>query len=693
MNPFVKAKRIWRTHEGESNQYALFKDKFQITDTSCKAVLRIRAENRYSVTVNGEWLPAQQYSDYLFYPVYDEIEIPVSLLKNGENELRILAYCQNQSSFIYRKGEPSLIYELQVDGQIAAYSSEETLVSNDVGFRSGDVELLTKQLLHSFVYDADNAENQSFVKALALADLAFDYVKRPIPQLTVSEPISAKIIAQGVFIDAGKTTSGKSVFYDYLSPRNFLEMSDGENHLPSDEGIILKHSDGDGIYALIDLKRESAGYLVFDVEVNEDCRIVCGYGEHLEDLRVRSAVNGRNFAFTVNARKGRNTVFWPIKRLGGRYFQMHAKCHEIKIYYVGLRSVDYPFGELKIPAGLNALQRDIYDVSVNTLRLCAHEHYEDTPWREQGLYAMDSRNEMLFAYCAFGETTLTKESLRLLALGQKEYGLLELCAPAEAPDRVNIPCFSLVWICSVKDYFDRTGDVTFVAEMLPYIDRIFGFFDKYTSENSLVVTPQGYWNFYEWAPMLTGSAKTEVDYNAKPFFESPLNAFYIMALKAYAELCRAVGKDGEQANERIAKMEVSYEETFYSPEKKAYRLSDDKERSEVYPELVQSLSIVAGVCRDEKKRKTILERLVLGEFSPAVTLSHRIYYYQALLSKPDMRSAVLDDVEKHWFPMLKQGATSFWETEIGADDFKGAGSLCHGWSAAPIWVYWQCFDC
>jgi len=37
--------------------------------------------------------------------------------------------------------------------------------------------------------------------------------------------------------------------------------------------------------------------------------------------------------------------------------------------------------------------------------------------------------------------------------------------------------------------------------------------------------------------------------------------------------------------------------------------------------------------------------------------------------------------------MLDRGATAFWETIKGADDFGGAGSLCHGWSALPIYYY------
>ena len=37
--------------------------------------------------------------------------------------------------------------------------------------------------------------------------------------------------------------------------------------------------------------------------------------------------------------------------------------------------------------------------------------------------------------------------------------------------------------------------------------------------------------------------------------------------------------------------------------------------------------------------------------------------------------------------MLDDGATSFYETELGEKDFHGAGSLCHGWSAVIIYYY------
>ena len=37
--------------------------------------------------------------------------------------------------------------------------------------------------------------------------------------------------------------------------------------------------------------------------------------------------------------------------------------------------------------------------------------------------------------------------------------------------------------------------------------------------------------------------------------------------------------------------------------------------------------------------------------------------------------------------MLYQGATTFWETDEGAGDFGRAGSLCHGWSGIPAYLF------
>ena len=72
-----------------------------------------------------------------------------------------------------------------------------------------------------------------------------------------------------------------------------------------------------------------------------------------------------------------------------------------------------------------------------------------------------------------------------------------------------------------------------------------------------------------------------------------------------------------------------------------------------------------------------------------VSLSMTCFLYDALLKvdREGYREVVLEDIRKTYQPMLDAGATSFWETELGEADFHGAGSLCHGWSAMPVYYY------
>ena len=65
------------------------------------------------------------------------------------------------------------------------------------------------------------------------------------------------------------------------------------------------------------------------------------------------------------------------------------------------------------------------------------------------------------------------------------------------------------------------------------------------------------------------------------------------------------------------------------------------------------------------------------------------FKYEALLTRQeDYFDWVFADIARIWGRMLYAGATSFWETEDGADAFDQAGSLCHGWSAMPVYFYY-----
>ena len=717
-NVFENAQCIWESDSTQVNQYALFEQNFCVTQPE-EVTLRISVDNRYQLWINGTMFPhAQGYSDYPFYKVYDEIVLPGDMLTEGENNIQILVHCQNNdTSLIYYPGTPGLIFEILESGRVITYSHvDKTTAYHVTGYRSGDMEKISGQLAYSFSYDATAKRDEGH--APLLSKKADKYYERPIPQLVISPRQEILVQSQGVFVEElvswkqgvtatdaekdavenvkkvaaqgaekSKKPMGERMQYSALQFVEWEEMCQSATRTFGQQALEFStEQTGDGIYLLLDMKKETAGYLELDFEVEEDTDVLIGFGEHLDDLRVRSTVGRRQFAASYRAAKGQNHFMHTIKRIAGRYLQLHFYTKKVKVSYIGIRFVDYPVKKQALSLDMNVLQEKIFETCVDTLRRCMHEHYEDCPWREQALYAMDSRNQILCGYDVFGETTLPKACLRLLGLSKRENGLLELCAPSIRTP--SIPCFSLMWIVELAEYVRYSGDMEFIREMLPIAEELVEVFVSLISDG-LVQNPEAYWNFYEWEPLLDGSKENTEK------CDSALNAFFAFALLSMAELEQVVDNP-----EKAHRMQTIYEElkksfnkAFYCPDKKAYRLSNTEKGQNVFPELVQALCIMTGLCRDDEVEDSLCENLMTDAFWPRVSLSHQTFVYEALMKKEEERkdskydAKILDDIDRRWGVMLFQGATTFWETEVGADDFDRAGSLCHGWSATPVYFY------
>ena len=58
------------------------------------------------------------------------------------------------------------------------------------------------------------------------------------------------------------------------------------------------------------------------------------------------------------------------------------------------------------------------------------------------------------------------------------------------------------------------------------------------------------------------------------------------------------------------------------------------------------------------------------------------------INKEKYRDCIWSDIRADYGHMLNEGATATWETIDGEAAFENAGSLCHGWTAMPIYYYW-----
>ena len=453
--------------------------------------------------------------------------------------------------------------------------------------------------------------------------------------------------------------------------------------LPAPSGLHLSSETGDGIFLILDLGAETSGYLALDITTTENAKIDVGFGEHLDDLRVRTSVGGRSFGVTVWGSRERCHFIHYFRRLGCRYLQLFIHSREAVVYEASIIPVIYPVDQMPSFRCSDTMHNHIYETAKKTLHLCMHEHYEDCPWREQALYGFDSRNQMLAGYYAFGEFTYARENLRLLALSQRSDGLLELCAPARVP--VNIPTFSLAFVIALEEYCRYSGDLAFGREMLCVAENILNSFRSHV-RNGIAWNYQepGCWNFYEWNDLLDGMPIERSEVLA-PSADAGLQLFGLLALQRMSALYQYLGLD-TQALDQECSILINGLEQFWNGEVEAYSsfLRDGEQIQ--YAELIQALALYTGACpihRQAKLRKGLSD----GRWVP-VTLSYSIFKYEALLQEPALYAEeIFKQIAQRWGKMLLAGATSFWETDEGAEAFDGAGSLCHGWSGIPVYLY------
>ncbi len=705
---------VWPKSVGDApNQYVQMMQNFQIPEGSDESVqIAISADTDYAVWLNGKSVAFGQWKNFPDDKTYDVLDLK-TFVRAGDNRLCVEIYYDGQNSSTYEKGAPGAVYAVQAGSKIVAVSGVETQLRLAPNYVSGPIARVTGQLSFTFEHRADKGDNwltdgypgdPAWRKAEPedMQPLEARPVRpRPIEKLITGPRTRMRVLSQGAFKrHEPEAIPGVAMHSDALSFREAgaifayprVHLSDSDT-----TGLLLKPDVWKGLtgpYLILDIEKEEAGLMELEVDVPKGTIIDVGYGEHLEDLRVRTSVGGRNFANRYVSGEGRQTFLHPFLRLAGRYIQVHitppagAEAQPIILQYAGVRPTWYPVAHTGIFKSSDSLHDKIWDVSRRTLELCMHEHYEDCPWREQALYAMDARNQALAGYYCFGNYDFAAASWKLLGQGMNEKdGFLELCSPGQVG--VNIPSFSLAWILALDDYMLFSGDRDFVKSQLPIARRIIERCNR-ESTGPIVGTPQGkrMWNFYEWAPGLDGSGSRGFEVVTEERFEAPLNLFYLLALDAMAKMAKECGDDGAEFTKIAGEVRAAFADKFWDGDEKAFLTRVGDGNAPHFAELTQALAILAGVV-PEAELGGLRDRLARDNNGMVpCTISHTLYKFEALLTDRDRFAArVFELIERDWGFMLGQGATSFWETIDGASAFGNAGSLCHGWSGIPAWFY------
>lgn len=640
MSCFKNAKWIWNSVDFLPDEHVDFFVKFNYSKQDGATVLNISADSDYGVFINGKLVEFGQYPDYPHYKVFDSVDITEHLVE-GSNSLAIEVWHYGNNCSTNIDDGPGLIFSVAAKEKLLAYSDESTLSRMSVGYTNHKCVLITGQLGYTYEYDASAEDGWKLSGADGFSPSVklnkdIPSVLRPIKRLACDEPIEGKLI--------------KSEF-------------DGKYRYLFDFG-----SENVGIFRIV-----CSSATAQNVEI-------C-YGEHIVDGWVRDRIHQRRFIIDYKAKAGKNDYLGYFRRLGLRYAELRSNSplEDISLYIIPRY---YPLELQDFECDDNVIKK-IYDLCSRTLELCLHDHYEDCPWREQAMYVLDSRNQMLCGYYAFNEYAFPRSALKLMSEDRRDDGMMNITYPGASG--LVIPSFGLHLFLAAREYADHSGDWEFIREIFPKLSSVLdAFVGRIDKTNGLipVFKESCYWNFYEWESGLEGVIG-KVDEERPDLI---INELLSLALQHMQYICDKLGIKADHST-RADAINAAINKRFFSEKERLYGMFDADDGN--YSELGQSLAILCGAATADLACELSSELVLQSGRLVKTSLSMKGFKYDALLMTDESKYApfVIEDIKRIYCKMLAEDATSVWETEDGEAAFDRAGSLCHGWSALPIYYF------
>lgn len=315
----------------------------------------------------------------------------------------------------------------------------------------------------------------------------------------------------------------------------------------------------------------------------------------------------------------------------------------------------------------------LWSISLNTLRNCMHETYEDTPYYEQMQYELDSRLQALFTYYVSGDDRLGRKAIYDFHSSLLPTGMLQSRYPSV--NRQIIPGFALFWIMMVHDHYWYTGDVAHAARYRPTMDAVLDWFEaRIEKESGLVgIMPEAYWSFVDWTEDWRHNA------GAPPSGRSGPNTIYnlmvVDALLKAAELNEATGRRDTalEYRGRAEALQRAIRQHCWSAEQGLFM--DSPGSPDALSQHAQIWAVLTDTVTGEEARQLTLRTLEtegLAKVSCAMA-----YYLFRVLAKTGMYSRTFA-LWEDWKTQAELHLTSWVEDPVSVR------SDCHAWGALPL---------
>lgn len=666
----------WITAPGANpNGYGVyyFRKDIRLTEVPQNFKIRITADNRYILYVNGQEASLGPARGDIKHWNYETVDI-VRLLKTGNNV--IAAEVWNEGSGLAGAAF-SCRTALMIDGtgnsdiadtndswfcmQDKAYSPLSVNWGGYIAVCPGETVDMHKHVAEwkDEVCDSTQWQHAEMIaipvyknKGSIVGEApAWQLVPSALPQTELSKQRIARVRLSNMKL-----------------PKNFPAEKTNVT-IPANTNARL----------LLDNNVETNAYLSLVFSRGNDATISVKYQESLYNTPSSKGnrndvagkfIAGRKDSIISNGKDCQNftTLFWRTYR----YIQIDVctKKEPLVINDIYGTFTGFPFTlKAKLDTKDTELQK-IFETGWRTARLCAGETYMDCPYYEQMQYLGDTRIQALISLFDTGDDRLVKKFLNMADLSREVEGLTESRYPAHVPQ--FIPGYSLIYICSLHDYMMYGGDNGFVKDKLSGMSQILQYFKKFQKDGGCLENLP-WWNFTDWVDGHGWNIGTAP--KGKDGCSAPYDLQLLMAYQAAADLEHHLGTAQQEDSYRtdITRLKKAIQDKYWDAGRGLY--ADDSEHTS-FSQHTNALAIITEMATGNEANK-IGQKLTTDKSLAPASL-YFSFYVQAALTKAGFGDDYLSWLGI-WRENLRQGLTTWAETS----DIDGSRSDCHAWGASP----------
>ncbi len=621
-------KAVTDPHE---NLHTLFRKTFNLAQTNSTYTLDITADDYYKLYINGTFIgqgPAQSYFDVYNYNKYDITKY----LREGKNVIAVHCYYQGLVNRAFNSGDlrQGLYAKLYTDDEILLYTDETWRYKHETAFKS-DCKL---------GYDTQFSENID-MREYTIGWTQFEFDDEAWENARIKENDDHELIEQITPTVCVYELEPKCVTY-------------------SEDGFIL------------DFGREITAGIKLRAGEDAEVRIKCG--EELDKTgRVRFNMRCNvSYDETWIITKGNTVENYDYK--GFRYVEVKTDNKNIKPSDFTAVVRHYPVkNKAKFTSSDETLNK-IWEICENATIISSQEGFLDCPTREKGQYLGDLTVTAVSHTYITGDYRLYKKALTDFANTSNICEGLMAVAPCSFMQ--EIADYSLLYPLQLLNYYNLTGDLELLKQLLPVAEGVISYFRNYERKDGLLENVTGKWNLVDWPQNLRDGYDFDLSQPVGLGCHNIINAYYYGAMKNVNEIRNILGFEDKY---EIAAFKNTFHKVFFSEESRLYKDSEVSSHSALHS---NALPLYYGLSYEQANDfivKFIKEKgLCCGVFFS--------YFVLKALASVGEHNTVYDfitaDNEHSWAQMIKEGATACFEA--WGKEQKWNTSLCHPWASAPI---------